>query len=110
MEAEAVVGADADGEPGLASVCGAGESLAAAPAMEQPQFKSPGRSSEVLRRCHESACAKFALVTGMDQAVARCILEDNKWLLEVGTRHWIEAVEDSGLLKGVAGESILLAC
>ncbi|XP_032895808.1 tyrosyl-DNA phosphodiesterase 2-like [Amblyraja radiata] len=33
---------EADGEPGLTIVYGAGELLAAAPAMEQPQYKSPG--------------------------------------------------------------------
>lgn len=112
MDAEAAAGTDVDGVLGLASVCRAGESLAAATAMEQPQCKSPGPSevSEALRHCRESLCAEFAQVTGMDQAAARCILEDNQWLLEVSTKHWVETVEDSGLQMGVVGESILLAC
>ncbi|XP_078283247.1 tyrosyl-DNA phosphodiesterase 2 [Rhinoraja longicauda] len=90
------VAPDVDGEPGLASVCGAGVVPTAAPAMvEQPQCKSPGPREEAegeLRRCRESLCAEFALLTGMgDQAAAQCIMEDNQWVLERALNSYFEA-------------------
>ncbi|XP_055510903.1 tyrosyl-DNA phosphodiesterase 2 [Leucoraja erinacea] len=63
--------------------------------MEQPQCKSPGPQvdgeGEALRLCRESLCAEFAQVTDMDQAAARCILEDNQWLLERALNSYFEA-------------------